>query len=70
MSRCKACDVILNEHELKRIDHQTGYHLDLCNECAAHSNDAVLDEINNELEDINKVFNNIKEEEIDSLLST
>jgi protein-arginine kinase activator protein McsA len=62
MSRCKACDVILNEYELKRIDHQTGQHLDLCNECAAHSNDAVLEEVN-------KVFDSLSNEELDRLVN-
>ena len=62
MSRCKACDVILNEYELKRIDHQTGHHLDLCNECASQSNDAVLEEVN-------KVFDNLNEEELDRILN-
>ena len=62
MSRCKACDVILNEYELKRIDHQTGQHLDLCNECASYSNDAVLEEVN-------KVFDNLNEEELDRILN-
>ena len=45
MSRCKACDVILNEHELKKIDKETGLHLDLCNICLAHSDDAMHDSL-------------------------
>ena len=63
MSRCKACDVILNEYELKRIDHQTGQHLDLCNECASHSNDAVLEEAY-------KVFDSLSNEELDRMINT
>ena len=43
MSRCKACDTIMNEYELKRIDHNTGHHLDLCNVCARYSMDAMQD---------------------------
>jgi hypothetical protein len=43
MSRCKSCDIILNEYELKKIDHLTGLHLDLCNVCAAHSNEALME---------------------------
>lgn len=43
MSRCKSCDVILNEYELKKIDHLTGHHLDLCNACAAYSNEALME---------------------------
>ena len=60
MSRCKSCDVILNEYELKKIDHLTGLHLDLCNECAAHSNEAVLEETN-------KVFDNLSNEQLDRM---
>jgi|DEB0MinimDraft_12_1074336.scaffolds.fasta_scaffold37065_3 GH35 family endo-1,4-beta-xylanase len=41
MSRCKACDVILNEHEMRRVDHHSGLYLDMCNVCASHSNDAL-----------------------------
>jgi len=63
MSRCKACDVILNEYELKRIDHQTGLHLDLCNVCASHSNDAVLHEVN-------KIFDSLSTDELDRMLNT
>ena len=43
MSRCKACDTIMNEWELKRIDMMTGLHLDLCNVCKSHSNDAITE---------------------------
>ena len=41
MSRCKACDVILTEIELKRKDRITGLHLDLCNTCLKHSDLAI-----------------------------
>ena len=43
MSRCKACDTIMSEYELKRTDRSTGLHLDLCNECAKYSTDAMQD---------------------------
>tara|TARA_R110000823_G_scaffold215618_1_gene345214 strand:+ start:936 stop:1124 length:189 start_codon:yes stop_codon:yes gene_type:complete len=43
MSRCKACDVILSEYELKKKDTNTGGYLDLCGECARHSNAALMD---------------------------
>ena len=43
MSRCKACDVILNEHELKRKDPETGEFIDLCGECLDESNQAMFD---------------------------
>ena len=45
MSRCKACDVILNEYEMKKVDKETGLHLDLCNICLAHSDDAMHDSL-------------------------
>lgn len=41
MSRCKACDVILTESELKRIDKYSGQHLDLCSVCHKHSDEAI-----------------------------
>jgi hypothetical protein len=44
MSRCKACDVILTEVELKRKDRITGLHLDLCNTCLKHSDQAIEDD--------------------------
>ena len=47
MSRCKACDKILSESELKRKDYNTDDYLDLCYGCARVSNDAIL----NDLED-------------------
>jgi hypothetical protein len=43
MSRCKACDVILNEHELKRKDPMTDEYLDLCHECLSESNQALYE---------------------------
>ena len=67
MSRCKACDVILNEYELKRIDHHTGMHLDLCNVCASHSDDAMSD--SSEMEVILKDFPNLSEKELDTVLN-
>jgi len=33
MSRCVACDKILNNYELKRKHSVTGEYLDLCNQC-------------------------------------
>ena len=46
MSRCKACDVILSDYELKKVDRETGHHLDLCNVCLSHSDDAIHDNLN------------------------
>ena len=67
MSRCKACDVILNEYELKRIDNHTGLHLDLCNVCASHSEEAMVERC--ELAAILKDFPDFSEKEIDSILN-
>ena len=33
MSRCKACDVILNDYELSKTEPETGEFVDLCNRC-------------------------------------
>ncbi len=41
MSRCKACDIILTEGELRKVDRYTGLHLDLCGECSRVSDDAL-----------------------------
>jgi len=41
MSRCKACDTILTESELRKVDRYTGLHLDLCGECNRASDDAL-----------------------------
>ena len=67
MSRCKACDVILNEYELKRIDNHTGFHLDLCNVCASHSDEAMVE--SSEMEVILKEFPNLSEKELDTVLN-
>jgi protein-arginine kinase activator protein McsA len=44
MSRCKACDVILTESELRKVDFNTNEHLELCYNCAVESNKALLEE--------------------------
>jgi hypothetical protein len=41
MSRCKACDVILTEAELRKKDRVTDEFLDLCNECHTASEEAI-----------------------------
>ena len=41
MSRCKACDVIMNEYELKRIDRVTGDYSELCSNCLSASTEAL-----------------------------
>jgi hypothetical protein len=58
MSRCKACDVILSEYELKKIDANTGKHLDLCGECGRHSNDALMDSYSAGFREEEFIFNN------------
>jgi len=42
MSRCYACNHILEEAELTRKDPRTGDYLDLCGECYRQSEDAVM----------------------------
>ena len=44
MSRCKACDVIMNEFEMKRIDRVTGDYSELCSGCLTVSTDALREE--------------------------
>ena len=41
MSRCKACDVILTEAELRKKDRVTDKFLDLCSECHTASEEAI-----------------------------
>jgi len=57
MSRCKACDTILNEHELNRKDPETDQYVDLCNECfyASYEFDGVLDSETGETLDLNEL---------------
>jgi len=42
MSRCKACDTIMTESELKRTDYNTDKPLDLCYNCMSISTSAAL----------------------------
>ena len=42
MSRCKACDAIMTEAELKRTDYKTDKPLDLCYNCDIISTNAAL----------------------------
>ena len=44
MSRCKACDVIMNEYELKRIDRITGDFSELCSNCLSASTEAIRED--------------------------
>ena len=64
MSRCRACDVILGEYELKRRDKQTGLHADLCNTWCSHSNAAI-----NEVEIITALSQHLSEKELDTFLT-
>jgi hypothetical protein len=43
VSRCKACDKILSESELRRKDYNTDDYLDLCYGCATVSNNAIIE---------------------------
>ena len=51
MSRCKACDQVMTEYELKKRDPMNiDSFLDLCGTCSQYSNDAVFDGSGNTLE--------------------
>jgi hypothetical protein len=41
VSRCKACDVILTEAELRKRDRVTDEYLDLCSNCQSASDEAI-----------------------------
>ena len=41
MSRCKACDVILTEAELRKRDRVTDEFIDLCSDCHSASDEAI-----------------------------
>jgi hypothetical protein len=41
MSRCKACDVILTEAELRKKDRVTDEFIDLCSDCHSASDEAI-----------------------------
>ncbi len=41
MSRCKACDVILTEAELRKKDRVTDEFIDLCSDCHTASDEAI-----------------------------
>ena len=57
MSRCKACDVIMNEFEMRRIDRATGDYSELCSDCLSASNEATKDSpMQNTLDDVVNPF--------------
>lgn len=41
--RCKACDQILSDYELRYLDRATLEPLDLCSTCLSYSNKAISD---------------------------
>jgi len=41
VSRCKACDVILTEAELRKKDRVTDEYLDLCSVCHSASDETI-----------------------------
>jgi len=43
MSRCKACDVIMNDFEMRKIDRATGDYSELCSNFLSASNEATTD---------------------------
>ena len=59
--RCKACDVLLQEHELKRKGLITGDYIDLCDSCFSTIEDEVA------TEDEQQPFWNNHDEAVDSL---
>jgi len=51
MSRCKACDQILTDYEMKRKDPvDVNQFLDLCSTCSQYSNEAIFAGSGNTLE--------------------
>ena len=42
--RCKACNVLLEDHEVTLKDKKTGEFLDLCGDCLHESNEAIFDQ--------------------------
>lgn len=40
--RCKACDTLMTDDELKRIDKLSGDYTELCSHCEEVSNDALV----------------------------
>ncbi len=43
--RCRACDRVLNQDELKKKDPETGTHLDTCFKCDSYHKIAVGEEV-------------------------
>ena len=57
MSRCKACDVIMNDFEMRKIDRATGDYSELCSNCLLASNEATIDSpMQNTLDDLVNPF--------------
>lgn len=38
--RCKSCDILLNDYDLRRKDKRTNAYVDLCGECFSVSEEA------------------------------
>ena len=55
MSRCVACDKILNNYELKRKHSVTGEYLDLCNQCLRSIEEVVYIEYTGHSADVKPV---------------
>jgi hypothetical protein len=43
MMRCKACNALMSEDDIRRKDKETGEYLDLCAECYLESQRALHD---------------------------
>jgi hypothetical protein len=41
--RCKACDILMTDEELKKLDKLTGEYTELCSDCEEVSNYALYD---------------------------
>jgi len=56
----------MNEWELKRIDRMTGLHLDLCNVCKSHSNDAITENG----EEMEGIYSGLTLKQLDTLIES
>lgn len=50
--RCKACDKLMNDYELSRVDPLTGQYHDMCTNCLKASQEAAASWSDKDLEEI------------------
>ena len=62
MSRCRACDVILNDYEMTRKSSVTGEYYDLCSHCFSYIRHDVHSRERIDLKDISDDFEESDEE--------